>query len=326
MSNDELVSATRELARRSCAVEADLLLHLGEIDARKIYLDRAHPSMFAFCTRELGFSEGAAYNRIHVARIARSLPAVIEALRSGLVHLAGLRILAPHLTNENHADLLRRAAGRSKEEIALLAAALAPRPAASVSLRKLPEHPTPRPLTLTQPPPRPDKPPPPPVMPIAEETYKLQMTISREFREEIREAQSLLRHRVPDGDLAKIFRAALERYVAEVKKERFALGRKTRSSAKGVDTQSRHVPDAIKRAVYLRDGGRCAFTDETGRRCEERGGLEFDHLDGFARTHRHDIDGLRLLCRAHNQHAADNMYGSEFMDAARHGTRPGTSC
>ncbi|HET9754180.1 MAG TPA: HNH endonuclease, partial [Myxococcales bacterium] len=117
MGNDELVAATRELARRSCLVEADLLVHLGEIDARKLYLDRAFSSMFAFCTHELGFSEGAAYNRILVARAARRLPAVIDAVRSGLVHLAGLRLLAPHLTLENHADLLQRAAGRSKEEI-----------------------------------------------------------------------------------------------------------------------------------------------------------------------------------------------------------------
>lgn len=138
MSNDELVAATRELARRSCTVEANLLLHLGEIDARKLYLDRAFSSMFAFCTRELGFSEGAAYNRIQVARAARRLPAVIDAVRSGLVHLAGLRLLAPHLTAQNHADLLGRAAGRSKEEIALLVAALTPRAAVPATLRKLP--------------------------------------------------------------------------------------------------------------------------------------------------------------------------------------------
>src|SRR3954471_13655677 len=128
MSNEELIAAASELSRRSCAVEAELLLHLGEIDERKLYLDRAFSSMFVFCTRELGFSEGAAYNRIVVARAARKLPALIDAVRSGGVHLAGLRLLAPHLTEENHAELLGRAAGRSKEQIGELVAALAPRP------------------------------------------------------------------------------------------------------------------------------------------------------------------------------------------------------
>ena len=53
-------------------------------------------------TRELArarFSEGAAYNRIAVARAGRQWPAVIDALHSGKVHLAGLRLLAPHLSN-----------------------------------------------------------------------------------------------------------------------------------------------------------------------------------------------------------------------------------
>src|SRR5438876_12322118 len=41
LSNEELLAATRDLVRRSCSMEADLLVHLGEIDERKLYLDRA---------------------------------------------------------------------------------------------------------------------------------------------------------------------------------------------------------------------------------------------------------------------------------------------
>jgi hypothetical protein len=326
LSNDELIAAIHDLARRSCAVEADLLVYLGEIDERKLYLDRAFSSMFAFCTRELGFSEGAAYNRILVARIARKLPAIIDAARSGQVHLAGLRLLAPHLTGENHADLIRRAAGRTKEEIAELVAALAPRPPVPTMIRRLPDRPSLPPLALVHPVLKPSAKASPAVLPLAEDTYKLQLSITREFRDEIREAQDLLRHRVPDGDLAKILRAGLKLLMADVKKDRFGVGRKTRTKARDtVETDSRHVPDAMKRAVYERDGGRCVFVDDRGKRCEETGALEIDHVDGFARTHRHDLDELRLLCPAHNQHAAERMYGRTFMNAARQGTRPGTS-
>ena len=55
MSNNDLLAATRELVRRACDVEAELLVHLGEIDERRLYLDLAFPSMFAFCVSELGF-------------------------------------------------------------------------------------------------------------------------------------------------------------------------------------------------------------------------------------------------------------------------------
>src|SRR6267154_12328 len=101
LSSSDLRSATRELVRRSHGVEAALLVHLGEIDERKLYLDWAFSSMFAFCVGELGFSEDVACNRINVARAARRMPVILEVVRSGQVHLAGLRLLAPHLTTGN---------------------------------------------------------------------------------------------------------------------------------------------------------------------------------------------------------------------------------
>jgi len=168
------------------------------------------------------------------------------------------------------------------------------------------------------------------VAPLTEDTFKIQFTANRAFREKLRQAQDLLRHRVPDGDIARILGTALDLLIDDVKKERFAVGRKDRKRPReevGKAT-SRHIPDPIKRAVYERDGGQCTFADERGRRCAEKGALEFDHMDGFARTRRHDIDRIRLLCRAHNQYAADQTYGRAFMTQARGApdpTCPGTS-
>jgi hypothetical protein len=50
---------------------AELLAHLGELDARKLYRQQACSSMFSYCTERLGLSEAAAYNRISVARLGR---------------------------------------------------------------------------------------------------------------------------------------------------------------------------------------------------------------------------------------------------------------
>jgi len=87
-------------------VEAELLVHLGEIDERRLYRDWAFPSMFAFCVGELGFSE---------------------------------------------------------------------------------------------------------------DTFKFQFTASRACRDKLRQAQDLLRHRIPDGDLATIFEKALDLLIEQVK-------------------------------------------------------------------------------------------------------------
>jgi hypothetical protein len=165
----------------------------------------------------------------------------------------------------------------------------------------------------------PERPRPAVVAPLSAETYKVQFTASRELRDKLREAQELLRHQLPAGDLAEIVERAVTLLIAAVKKQRFAVGKKARSEAQQVEgrARSRAIPDAIKRAVYERDGGQCSYVGPDGRRCEERGWLEFDHRDGFARSEEHRTEGIRLRCRAHNGHAADQMYGRRWMDNKR---------
>jgi len=152
--------------------------------------------------------------------------------------------------------------------------------------------------------------------------FQIQFVASRDFRDRVLEAQDLLRHRVPDGDLGTILGKALELLIEQVKKERFGIGRKARKGIMDSKTTpeglacSRHIPAAIRRAVWERDGGRCTITDEQGRRCEATD-VVFDHVEGFARTHAHTVAGLRLVCRAHNQFLAEQMYGRAFMEKAR---------
>ena len=386
LSSADLLAATHALVRKSCGVEADLLLHLAEIDARKLYLERPSPSMFAFCVDELGFSDDAAYYRITVARAAQRFPILIDAVRSGQIHLAGLRVLVPHLTEENHLSVLAEAVGRTKREIDEIAARLSPRPPVAAMVRKVAQT---GPIFSTTSirdaafalPPQPG-----PaaagssveagmapaeqtdfsaasallprsaanraiVAPLSPDTYKVQFTSSKAFKEKLRRAQDLLRHRIPDGNIATVMETALDLLIEQVTKERFAVGRKPRSkpaapAAPADDAPpaesdapkpppelvvSRHIPDAIKRAVYERDGGRCTFADHQGNRCPETGGLEFDHMDGFAVTGKHDVDRIRLLCRPHNQYEAERRYGRAFMDWVRGEgkaapTRPGASC
>ena len=351
LSGADLLARTRELVRRSRDVEADLLVYLGEIDERKLYLDRAYSSMFGFCVGELGFSDDVTYSRITVARAARHLPGIIEVIRAGQVHLTGVRLLVPHLTPENHREVLAQAAGKAKGEIEELVVTLAPRPVVPDQIRKVPAQagpgvepgapqstvPSTEPMFSAQPAANQDtvspngdlhvrssaaarqKPAPSAITPLAQDAFKIQFTGSRALRDKLREAQAILRHRVPNGDLASIVEMALDALITQVKKERFAIGSKPRQrkSPTADEATTRHIPDDIRRAVFARDGGRCTFTDETGRRCNEKNALEFDHIDGFALARSHSMDRIRLLCRAHNQHVAEKLYGRKFMERAR---------
>jgi hypothetical protein len=366
MSSPEVLVATRELVKTSRRTEAELLVHLGEIDHRKLYRATAFPSMFAFCVGEYAFSEDVACSRIAAARAARVMPAILPAIESGKVHLTGLRLLLPQMTPENHRDLLQQAAGKSKREIEELVAVLAPKPPVPTLIRNVPARPSevlqgaplefPHGASPLEGKPSADAsaahipaegapdvscaPRPPAAMvryehrsvvaPLSADTFKIQFAATRTCRDKLRRAQDLMRHRIPDGDLGTIFEKALDVLIEKVEKERFATERKPRKAAEDQEeASSRHIPDAIKRAVFERDEGRCTFTDDDERRCSETGRVEFDHVDGYARTREHRVDRIRLRCRAHNQHAAEEMYGRGFMQRARMSTKavrnvPGT--
>jgi hypothetical protein len=65
----------------------------------------------------------------------------------------------------------------------------------------------------------------------------------------------------------------------------------------------------VKREVWARDGGRCAFVGPDGR-CAERGFLEFHHVQPYALGGATTAGNLQLRCRAHNAYEADVAFGS----------------
>ena len=71
---------------------------------------------------------------------------------------------------------------------------------------------------------------------------------------------------------------------------------------------SRHVPAAVRREVWARDEGRCAFVGTSGR-CAERGFLEFHHVIPFADGGTTDAANLQLRCRAHDAFEAEEWFG-----------------
>ncbi len=134
------------------------------------------------------------------------------------------------------------------------------------------------------------------------------MTVSRETYEKLRRAQDLSRHTVPNGDPAVLIGRALTLLVAELERVRFGAAAKPRPATSGT-ARGRQAPAAVRRAVWARDGGRCAFVGVDGR-CGERGRLEFHHVVPFAAGGATTIDNLQLRCRAHNQYEADLWAGA----------------
>ena len=75
--------------------------------------------------------------------------------------------------------------------------------------------------------------------------------------------------------------------------------------------------DLHDEAVWSRDGGRCTFVSQSGKRCNARSFLEFDHIEPVARGGLSRLGNIRIRCRVHNQSAAELAYGSGFMHEKR---------
>ncbi len=155
------------------------------------------------------------------------------------------------------------------------------------------------------------------VAPLAPERYKIQFTASRELHDKLRRAQELLRHTVPDGDIAIVIDRALTMLVEGLERRKLAAARRPRAQQSRL-AESRYVPAAVKRTVWSRDEGRCTFLGAQGR-CTERGFLEFHHLVPFAAGGETSAENLALRCRAHNQFEAEKFFGPVLARETRAG-------
>jgi hypothetical protein len=164
------------------------------------------------------------------------------------------------------------------------------------------------------------------VAPLSAERYRIQFTASWEMCEKLRRAQDLLRHSIPDGDPAAIFERALTLLLEHVERTKLAsTGRPRRSrgprtagtaAGPGITARSRHIPAAVRREVWARDGGQCAFSGMHGR-CTERGFLEFHHVLPHAAGGKPTVDNIQLRCRAHNAYEAREFFGEQVIKEAR---------
>ena len=83
-------------------------------------------------------------------------------------------------------------------------------------------------------------------------------------------------------------------------------------NASAVKPKNRHIPNATRDKVWLRDQGRCQFKDkQTGKICGSKKYLELDHRFPFALGGEHSEQSLQLRCRNHNLYRAEILTGSK---------------
>ncbi len=266
-----------------------------------------------------------AYKRIQAARAARRLPALFPALTEGRLHLTAVVLLGPHLRPGTADELIAAATHRTKAQVELLLAERFPKPDLATLIRAVgapaaseasaeravlgsdsPGSPARMqqlvpepvvPLLMPDPPtcmgpvsspvaPRPR------VVPSAPGRFTLQLTMGQETHDLLRYAQSLLGHAVPSGDVEAVLQQALREMVERLEKQKF--GAAVRPGPRRGGRSTRYVPAEVQRAVWKRDHGRCTFVSETGKRCDERTRVEYDHVHPVARGGESTTENVRL--------------------------------
>jgi len=280
LADEEILSRVRHLARYERVATAALVAHLAILDARGLYVPLGYSSLFRYCTAELHFSEQAAYSRIRCARAVRRFPVILELLAAGKIHLTAVRLLAPHLTGENHRALLARATHLGQREVEQLVAELDPLPPAPSTIRKLPTcgtlplleaaplsmstestarqvdgttaapaHPADVNTTTTihvvsmealdpaQSPANSGRPRHnrsstrhrATTTPLAPNLYRVQFTANQDTHDKLTEAQELLRHQIPSGDIALVIDRALTDLVLALRRRKFGALKNSRA-------------------------------------------------------------------------------------------------
>jgi hypothetical protein len=359
LGNDQLLVELKGLVKRDRVLEAELISHLGEVEARRLYLEQGCSSMFDYCVKELRFSEGVAYKRIGVARAARRFPGVGLAISRGELHLSAASLIAPHLSQETVVEWLEAARHRTTREIKKLVADRFPRAGVRTSVRRVrsgsknadhvlrdvSEQRVLQPVGLS-----PSRSPRPssaeaqrPTCAAASvptessgtastealgaERYCVRFTADEKVHAQLQELRELLRHSVPDGDVGKILARAIGVLLEQVRKRKIGeCGSEARPCSSRARTPAkRSIPASIRRAVWARDEGRCSYQSKNGRSCGSREAIEFHHRIPWARCKEHKTDNIELRCRAHNQYEAVLDFGIEHMAQFRREVPAGPS-
>jgi len=413
LTNDELVLCVRHCVREDRRVTAQLLAHLGEIEARGLHRDLGYESMFEYAVRVLHMSDSEAGLRLHAARFARKFPTSLEMLSRGELHLTAMKLLAPVLTPEN-AELMNMACLKTKQEIQLLIAKHCPQPDVPDAVRRLPTarsaNATPRsafsvvadgenaaarlpddgttalrpsaftvladgeysaerrpddrtaalgltpatdatragvqtvisasnlgqPTTtaptclarsevdrgsgtnerprLVSPVTHPSNR--EPALPISEGRYKIRFTAGQRVRDFAARGPRPVSQSATQRRYRGALRTRAMLLVSERKKQLYAQTDKPRGSSEATskpNPNSRHIPNTIKRRVYLRDKGQCRFVSPTGERCCARSRLEFHHIQAFGLGGPPTEKNIVLFCRAHNALMAERDFSREHI-------------
>jgi hypothetical protein len=287
LTQAELLEKTKNLVAQERRITLELIEHLREVDRRLLHAELGYGSLFEFCTKELGLSEGSAQRRIQAMRLVRDVPEARESLESGRLSLsnaAKVQTVAQAArrlgTPIDKREAVRQVEHLSQRECEQKLFKLAPQ--ALPTERERIVSPTER---------------------------ELRLVISEELHLKLTRLKDLLSHAMPEATTTDLLDRLATDALAKLERDRNILVHTAAVQTKKLPSGVRiALPAPLKRAVWTRAGGRCEFAAQ-GRRCSSRHRLEIDHRMPLARGGSNEFSNLRLICREHQLAEAERTLG-----------------
>lgn len=271
MSDNELLTKLQELVKQERDLIAEVLRHLREVEERRLYLARGYPSMFAFCTQVLNYSEGEAHVRIQAMRLIRTLPAVEGKIERGELSLSVAALAQGCFRRQKLATEVQSEIVRELSDLSTRAAER--HLAARFPQNKPREAESPLSATLT----------------------RISFAATTEQLAKFRRLKALFAHTNFDGRYDRLFETLADMALKE-------LDTSVTEAPQVPARRTRYIPPRTRRFVMQRASEQCEFVDAlTGKRCEGRHGLQIDHIVEFRNGGGNEVTNLRALCGAHNR-------------------------
>ncbi len=314
LKNSELDLRIKSLAQQERELLIQVLHVIREIDNRRLYLELSYSSLFAYLTESVGYSAASAQRRIDAARLLNEIPSLSEKIESGEIHLTQASVIQKAareikrtrqmlVSTEDKLDLLSSLSGKNQRETEIQVAQYFDMPLIQKSIERA----------------------------QADESVRLEITLSKGQYEKLKQAQALLSHSVPSNHLADFIEYVSGRVIKQktgvnndLKQSRHLVRKIDKNpdsllSAESAKSSSLHsvaeptslhikhntettkgFPLGIKKKILARHSS-CQYRDQkSDKLCGSTWFLQIDHKHSRWAGGNNEVKNATVLCSRHN--------------------------
>lgn len=322
LSNSDLILSLKRLTKAERKITHLVLLHIIEVENRRLHLQLGYDRIFSYLTRELGYSEYSAYERIRAADLLKKIPEVSEKIESGALNLTQITEVQKCLKEKVHKgevvstaktlQILKNIENKSGFETQIHLAQEFNRP--------IKQYETTRPQK--------------------DESVRIEVTFNKEQFAELKMAKELLSHVCPGGSWSEVI-TTLAKKMNQTKLGKKLLKNGTTETAaenRSIATQSflgssetkvtttkgdrmnamedrdgninkdkknqkyrPYISIKTRRSLLAQAHHQCEHHHPQSGRCTSKYQLQVDHIQPLAAGGDHKISNLRILCGIHNR-------------------------